>query len=259
MDQLEAALGRLPVGAVFCGLTAAWLHGFDVPWSGLIEANVPLQSQVTTRAGMKIRRYVLTDKDATRVRGVPCTTLLRTVADICSTLPTVEAVVVADAALHTGRLSIEQLALCTGSRAGRRGVRNLRRVIEHAEPAAESPMESRLRMALVLGGLPRPKAQVPIHDASGHFVGRPDLYYEEQRLGIEYDGAFHRDALASDNRRQNNLFRAGVSLLRFTSGDLRNPRLVAAQVREMLTDAPRVHTRRPQRRHDAPRVHTRAS
>jgi hypothetical protein len=37
-------------------------------------------------------------------------------------------------------------------------------------------METRLRMVLVLGGLPRPKAQVKIYDSNGRFVGKPDLY-----------------------------------------------------------------------------------
>ena len=100
-------------------------------------------------------------------------------------------------------------------------------------------MESRLRMVLVLGGLPRPRAQVSIHDRWGRFVGRPDLFYEDQRLGIEYDGGVHRDAMADDNRRQNRLLSAGVRLLRFTAGDvLGNPAAVVAQVAAML-DGPR--------------------
>ena len=90
-------------------------------------------------------------------------------------------------------------------------------------------------MVLVLGGLPRPMAQVSIHDRWGRFVGRPDLYYEQYRLGIEYDGGLHRDALTEDNRRQNRLLNAGVRLLRFTGADvLGQPDSVVKQVREML-------------------------
>lgn len=90
-------------------------------------------------------------------------------------------------------------------------------------------------MALVLAGLPRPRAQVSIYDSRGRFAGRPDLYYEEQRLGIEYDGGVHRDALAEDNRRQNKLLNAGVRLLRFTAGDvMRYPDSIVLQVRTML-------------------------
>jgi hypothetical protein len=92
-------------------------------------------------------------------------------------------------------------------------------------------METRLRLLLVLGGLPRPLAQVALHDGDGRFLGRPDLYYPDQRLGIEYDGATHRDSLADDDRRQNRLLDAGHRLLRFTAQDIaRSPDAVVALV-----------------------------
>jgi very-short-patch-repair endonuclease len=143
--------------------------------------------------------------------------------------------VIVDAALHSGRLRTEQLASWVDTHAGFRGVRKLRTVLKHCDANAESPMESRLRLVLVMGGLPRPRAQVTIRDRWGRAVGRPDLYYPDQRLGIEYDGGTHRDALVEDDRRQKRLLSAGVRLLRFTAGDvLGNPAGVVAQVRSML-------------------------
>jgi very-short-patch-repair endonuclease len=126
----------------------------------------------------------------------------------------VEAVVVIDAALHRGLIRQEQLR--NRARTSRRGVRRLRRALELAEPRAESPMETRLRLHLVLAGLPKPQVQVWLPDASA----RADLYYPAQRLVIEYDGATHRDSLAADNRRQNRLTNAGYRVLRFTAPDL---------------------------------------
>lgn len=97
-------------------------------------------------------------------------------------------------------------------------------------------MESRLRMLMILGGLPRPEAQTSIHDRWGRFVGRPDLYYESHMLGIEYDRGVHRKSVAEDNRRQNRLLDAGVRLLRFTAGDvLNNPDSIVLQVQAMLS------------------------
>ncbi len=90
-------------------------------------------------------------------------------------------------------------------------------------------------MLLVLNGLPRPQVQVNIRDDDGVFLGRPDLYYPEHRLGLEYDGEFHRLSLVEDNRRQNRLLAAGIRLLRFSASDvLRHPDSVVAQVRDML-------------------------
>ena len=237
MHLLEAAKRRLPRGAAFSGLTAAWLHGIDVVPCNPIEATVGEDVGVSARAGIALRRSALSKTDVVQVRGMPTTSIVRTLGEICARLSLVEAVVIADAALHNRRVKLHQLVAWAGANAGRRGARNLRRVLALIEPATESPMESRLRMVLVLGGLPRPKAQVSIHDRWGRFVGRPDLYYEQHRLGIEYDGGFHRDALAEDNRRQNRLLNAGVRLLRFTGTDvLGNPESVVSQVRAMLAE-----------------------
>ena len=237
MHQLAAAKRRLPPGAAFSGLTAAWLHGMDVVPCNPIEITVPENAGVSARAGIAVRRSKLGKGDVVQVRGMPATWIVRTLGEVCARLGLVEAVVVADAALHGGQVKLQQLASWADSNPGRRGMRNLRRVLTLVEPATESPMESRLRVVLVLGGLPRPKAQVSIHDRWGRFVGRPDLYYEHHRLGIEYDGGVHRDSLAEDKRRQNRLLKAGVRLLRFTAADVfGSPDSVVGQVRAMLAE-----------------------
>ena len=230
MDLIEVARRRLPSQAAFSGLTAAWLHGLDVEPCAPIQATLPKDAGVSGRSGIAIRRSRI-GQDVTRVRGISATSMARTLCDLCSQLSLTEAVVIADAALHARRIRLDHLAAWADANHYRHGIRALRRVIDLAEPAAESPMESRLRMVLVLGRLPRPRAQVPIHDPSGRFVGRPDLYYESARLGIEYDGEIHRSTLVEDNRLQNRILQAGIRLLRFTAPDvLGNPSSVVAQV-----------------------------
>jgi very-short-patch-repair endonuclease len=97
-------------------------------------------------------------------------------------------------------------------------------------------METRLRMLLVMARLPRPRAQVSLHDWSGRFLGRPDLYYASHKLGLEYDGGTHRDNLVADNRRQNRLLNGGIRLLRFTAADIfQTPDSVVAQVRSAIS------------------------
>lgn len=231
--RLEAARRRLPANAVFSGLTAAWLHGLDVEPCDPIEVTVPPPARLSTRAGMLVRRQLLRQGDVVTARGQPATTMVRTISDLCPRLALTEAVVIADAALHAGKLTTNDLAVTAASAAP--GVRALRRVLDHVEPAAESPMETRLRMLLVLAGLPRPEAQVAIRDRLHRFAGRPDLFYREERLGLEYDGGTHRDSLVEDDRRQNRLLEAGVRLLRFTAGDIYNrPESVVGLVRTAL-------------------------
>jgi hypothetical protein len=182
----------MPAGSAFSGLTAGWLHGIDVDPCEPIEAIAPPSSGVSARSGIRLRRSTLYDGDITSVRGLPATSIMRTLADVSNQLSLTEAVVIFDAALHSRLVRLEQLRSWAESDNHRQCIRRCRSVIKLAEPRAESAMESRLRMLLVLAGLPRPAAQVSIYDQSGRFVGRPDLYYEEQRLGIEYDGASHR-------------------------------------------------------------------
>lgn len=80
---------------------------------------------------------------------------------------------------------------------GARGARRLTRVVDLADPRSGSPPETRLRLLLVLAGLPRPQVQYRVVDGTGREV-RFDLAYPEALLAIEYDGAEHDDALDRD-------------------------------------------------------------
>jgi len=184
---------------------------------------------------MRIRRAALAPVHVISNGRFTYTRVERTLADLSIDVDDPEVVTLSDAATHRGLTTIKNLAAFADEVIARRGVARLRRVIELTEPKAESAMESRLRMVLVSRGLPRPLAQVDLYDDDGEFLGRPDLYYPEQKLGIEYDGAVHRTSLVEDNRRQNKLLAAGIRLLRFTAADVfTNPDRIVDQVRVLL-------------------------
>lgn len=228
--QLNAVARRMP-DAVFSGRTAGWLHGLDLPPAEPVEAIVQ-DARVSGRAGVKLQRATLAPRDVVRMKGLPVTSALRTAVDLGSRRPLVDAVVALDMAIHQRIVTVTKLRSFMEANRGAKGSAILRRVIELAEPATQSPMETRLRLLLVMAGLPRPQAQVSIHDPHGRFLGRPDLYYPAHRLGLEYDGSTHRDSLVEDNRRQNRLMNGGVRLLRFTAADIfQAPESVISQVR----------------------------
>jgi hypothetical protein len=222
---LAAVAKRLPKGAAFSGRTAAWLHGLPVLPCDPVEVTIPKPIGNRRRADASISRAGLASEEIVLKRGFPTTSAVRTVVDLASRNTLTERVVAADMFLYAKLVTIADL----------NKVARLRRVVELAEPLAESPMETRLRMLLVLAGLPRPEVQGPIHDDEGNPLGRPDLLYRVQRLAVEYDGDNHRDRLAADNRRQNRLIGAGFRLLRFTASDVyRFPDSVVMQVRHGL-------------------------
>jgi len=236
--MLTAVARRLPTGAAFSGPTAAWLHGLDVAPCDPIEVTIPEPMGSGRRAGACVRRAALGSGEIVLRRGLPTTSALRTVVDLGGRDPLTEGVVAADLFLHAGLVTIAELRTHVAEHPGVKGIARVRRVVELAQPKAESAMETRLRMLLVLAGLPPPEAQVSIHDDQGRFLGRPDLLYRLHGLAIEYDGGNHRDRLVDDNRRQNGLIGAGLRLLRFTAADVYgNPDLVAMQVRHALGTA----------------------
>ena len=95
-------------------------------------------------------------------------------------------------------------------------------------------MESRLRVILIEGRLPRPEAQVTLREGF-RFLGRADLYYPQARLCIEYDGSTHQESLEADDLRQNRLVSAGYRLLRYTASEVySHPDRIVAEVRTLL-------------------------
>jgi very-short-patch-repair endonuclease len=101
-----------------------------------------------------------------------------------------------------------------------------------ADPGAQSPTESHLRVRLVLAGLPRPVAQHPVRGPSG-LVLHPDLAWPQFRVAVEYDGQWHADPdqLTRDRYRLNQLVAAGWLVLHVTGRRLH--REFPALVREI--------------------------
>jgi len=244
--ELVALHSRLPPGCVFSSQTAARLHGFDTDGSTTVEVTVPPGVSVRARASLQVHTAALDSSEVTTCGPLPVTTPLRTCLDLARRLSLVEAVVALDRALHLKMVGLPELRDHVGRRSRLPGLPHARRVVELVEPDAESPMESRLRMILVLGGLPHPQVQVELRDINGNFLARPDLLYPAARLAIEYDGATHRENLVADNRRQNRLHGAGYQLLRYASPDVYNrPQEILEEVRAQLRGAcpePRIRT-----------------
>lgn len=233
-------LRQLPPGCVLSGLSAAKVYGLDIQSPRGAELTAPPSAPIRTRPGMIVHRARLQAADITRRRGLMVTTPLRTCFDLLCSLSLVEAVVAADAMLHQRLVRLPELVSYTDAHAAFKGVRQARRVARLADAKAESPMESRLRMVMVEAGLPRPEVQQPLMDENRVVVARPDLSYPAARLGIEYDGATHRESLAADNRRQNILLcRVGVVLLRYTAFDVyHRPATIVEDVRSVLAKSP---------------------
>ncbi|MEU0151091.1 hypothetical protein [Micromonospora fulviviridis] len=164
---------------------------------------------------------------AVRVGGEPSLPrrpgrLLRTAPPACAWETAVwsdlvRAVGIVDALLRMGLVSRAELADVAARHAGRPGGRRARWVFGLADPGAQSPPESHLRVRLVLAGLPRPVAWHPVRGPEG-LVLHPDLAWPAFRVAVEYDGQWHSDLdqLHRDRRRLDQLVGAGWLVLYVT-------------------------------------------
>jgi len=222
-----------PQDAALTCWAAAYLLGVTdldgVAWTKQGESQLDVHV-VRTAARSRIRRpgvttvrSQLSPSDVVEVDGVRVTSPVRTTFELLRRGPLVEAVVAADAMLHAGLLSVSDLRTYIDQRPRWRGVPAVRRALALANAAAESPMETRLRLILVLAGFSQLQVNVPLYErCTALFLGRPDLLEEEAGLIIEYDGSGHRqaDRHRSDNAREHGLERAGLIVLRFDGHDV---------------------------------------
>lgn len=226
-DELRLTAARLaaPADAVVTGLTAAWLYGVWQPRPG---ATLPLEL-ATVRAprgpGARsvARAMVLDPIDVNEWHGVPITSPERTCFQLMARSALVEAVVFADVFWHAGLVTQRGLLRFADERPHWPHVRKVRFAVDLARREAASPGETRLRLVIVLAGLPEPMfLNVGIYAEDGTLLGIPDMLYLLPIFGLEYDGAYHDDPAqrARDNVRENRLLLGDVPLLRYGARDV---------------------------------------
>jgi very-short-patch-repair endonuclease len=178
---------------------------------------------------------VLADGEIEVRDGVPVSSALRTAWDLAALESTGTAVAALDAMVRAGAVERAQLDQMAASGTGRWGVTRVRRAFPLIDPRAESAPESRVRIALVLAGLePVPQYEIRL---DGVLIGRADLAFPEERLAIEYEGAYHFEGMqiVRDDARIQRLKEAGWRVIRLSAADLRDLDAVVTRVRFELS------------------------
>jgi len=189
-----------------------------------IEISVPLERRPRLTAVRVHRTGTLLESDLGVVRGIPVLSPARTIADLSSRLKIEQLASMVDDALRRGLLSIrglDRVVRHLHRKAPGRSPKKLSTVLADRIPGyhpADSDLESRVFSHLAEGGLPTPERQFKVViDARTYYL---DLAYPDAKLAIEVDGFdFHRSrgVFDADRIRQNDLVRAGWTVLRFTS------------------------------------------
>lgn len=199
-----------------------------------------------TKAGTVVRRSDLEPSERVVRDGVWVTSAVRTVLDLCRSLPLAQAVVVTDSALRRGLVTVEELTAALVALPAGRGRQRVARVLQLIDPQSGSVLESLCRVLLVQAGLAPERTQLVIFSRRGREIGRVDFAWPSVKLVVETDGfAFHADRTTyrNDRRRGNALMLAGWQVLRFSWEDVvHQPEQVVAAVRDALAGSTCAHT-----------------
>ncbi|GAA3661791.1 endonuclease domain-containing protein [Microbacterium marinilacus] len=211
-SRVAEYLPVMPAHAFFAGVTAAVLQGIPVPVSAVVDERGGLRPLVVgvheprtppRRPQVRGVRVDVALAPVDEVAGVRVTSAAATWAMLAGDLDDHGLVAAADHLLRVPRhpggfcpperepfAVRDELAAAIGRR---RGAARLRRALDRARTGASSPPETRVRLMLVDAGLAEPVLDHDVFDRHGRFVGCLDLAYPELKIGIEYDGSYHRD------------------------------------------------------------------
>ena len=207
-----------------CGAQALLSHACSVMLFGLwpVEDRLP---EVTVAhaarrapAGIRVHRARnLHPEDIARCRGVPTTSVARTIMDLAPRLGDIPLRRLMSRAQSMHLTNLRLLARQVDRAHGRPGRARFARVLAGAPPATRSELEDRLHDLLSAAGLTAPHVNVPLHLDGRRII--PDLRWPEQRLVVEADGRqWHGtpQARAEDAERQAILESHGERVIRVT-------------------------------------------
>jgi very-short-patch-repair endonuclease len=220
-------------GAALSHRSAAALHGIH---EGTGAIDVTTTRRVAVRGVVVHRTTVLDDRDVMTRRGVPVTTLPRTLVDLAGILTAEQLGKLLRETDRRGRLDPAALRAALTRTSGRPGAPALRAALAEHQRLATSLTLSELEDAFIAlldaESLPRPLTNHLIHGM------KVDAVWPEQRLAVELDGwAYHRDraAFEEDRLRSARLAEAGWTPVRFTHAQVvERPRQVAGTLRALL-------------------------
>jgi predicted transcriptional regulator of viral defense system len=239
-----AVLLSLAAGPVLSHSSAARLHGLLVPRAAGPVVRVTDVGQWRAGKGYRVARAALPPEDVVPWLRFGATSAGRTLVDCGREWGLADAVVAMDAALHDGLVSRPALSAAVHSARHRAGASAAARAAGLSDGRAESPLETRGRLALLAAGLPAPELQVELHDDRG-FVARVDGWYDEAAVALEFDGRVKyldpRDGRApgevlwAEKRREDRIRALDVRVVRLVDDDLGGRWTgVAAGIAELL-------------------------
>ncbi|MFA5709564.1 hypothetical protein [Mycolicibacterium sp.] len=228
-DRAVAAWLASGERAVLAGLSAAALHNSRwIPEDSPVEV---VGTHFRAGPGIVVHSGEVQPDEIVWRRGIQCTSVERTAYDLGRHLPFEKGIIRVDALLNATRVEPKDVAVIAERYPGARHIRRLRRVLEVADNGAESPQETRVRLILVDGGLPRPATQIKVGRR------RIDMGWSQWKVGVEYDGAQHWEdprQYGGDISRLEFFDDMGWRIVRVVAEHMRYPERIVARAEKVL-------------------------
>ena len=138
--------------ASHCSAARAW----EAPIRTCPQEHVTVAAPNDRRRRDGVVCHVRDGATTRKVSGVPVTELAELLVEMADELPLVELVVLGDWMLRRKGLTRDRLAKAVDAASGP-SARRAHQALGFVRPKVDSPMESRLRMLLVLAGIPEPE------------------------------------------------------------------------------------------------------
>ncbi len=178
----------------------------------------------------------LDPRDVTRSRGIPITSVPRTLVDLAATLPLRALSRACHEAGVRYRTTPAEVEAVLARRPNSPGASKLRRIIRGEEQVTLSKLEARFLERLREAGLPLPETNRP---AGGR---RVDCRWPEQGLTVELDSyRYHasRHAWEEDRRRERQAYARGDEFRHYTWEDVfERPRPMMRELKDLFRDRP---------------------
>lgn len=164
--------------------------------------------------------------------GVRVTSPARTWLDLAALLTVDELIAAGDSVVvahgpefplpRASLAAIDDLRRMVASHPGMRGIKTARLALPEIRVGADSPQETKMRLALARSKLGEPVLNHVIRNSWDQPAVWPDAAYPEHRLALQYDGGHHSDPVqaARDRKRKEITERLGWTELRIFKDDL---------------------------------------
>ena len=234
---IEARAALLGYGESAWASHATAARVFELPIPTMAGHHVTVSERKQRHSRTDVVCHLARKEPTVTVGGVRLSSPERLFVELAQSLGLVDLVVVGDHMLRNHQLTLSELKEHCAKASGP-GAAQARAAVAFVRDGVDSPMETRLRMLIVLAGLPEPRINLVVELPGGR--RRYDLSWPDAKLVVEYDGRHHierQEQWEADLARRQTIEDDAWRMLVFTSKDIyRSPDVTLATIHRLLLE-----------------------